>query len=483
MNFSSFAFLSVLLLLAVLGKYFLGRRSFRHEPFDEDGSLASGAASLTSEYRILKEKNMKYLIDLAYQEAVKSQTIGDALIAFDPVTIPAIVHIAKDPDTSVINEAEGKEQEQIDVMNRAFLENDMGFTFDLQAIRTHVNSQYWNEPCPRCKGSVGYSPMAQNTHEGDSHTLNIWFNNGPPFGYAMLGPPFGNLEAHEGVVVNHRTIYGGSNPKKNLGTLLIHEVGHWLGLDHTFEGESCSGVGDGVGDTAPQKTPTNTCSSAIAEVDTCPEDSLPDPVHNFMNYVDDPCAYSFTPGQALRSHITWELARAGPKQSNIPTSRPTNVFPTSSPSTSFPTRGLRGDKERIRDEIARPQRPTIETVKEDSINCPAVWPGDGTGCVMIAGFNRKKCIYYNYSEDSICTCSNDDLFWTCINGPEVEKDDSADGVELVNSEPPATEDNSNETSNTEAVPEDSSNTNTEATPDKIPALSLTGRTFSINRIP
>jgi hypothetical protein len=69
-----------------------------------------------------------------------------------------------------------------------------------------------------------------------------------------------------------------------------------------------------------------------------------------------------------------------------------------------------------------PTPPLAETVVEDTINCPAVWPGTNTDCVMIAGYNRKKCIYYEYSADSICTCGVGDpnpeaLKWTCVNGP------------------------------------------------------------------
>lgn len=255
MNTSSLGFLpfllvlllagvSVLVVLVVLSKRSLQYGAFEVDinlelngdyVFDEDGSLASpGRLDLqlrSSRNRILKEEEeTKKEIDTAYKEAIKKQSISDALRAFDHVTIPTIIHIVKDPDSSIINEAEGKEQEQIDVMNKAFLDNNMGFTFELIKIVTHVSSDFWNEPCPRCKGHEGFSPMAKATREGGGDTLNVWFNNGPPFGFAMMGSQFGYPEPDNGVVVKHTTVHGGSNPKKNLGTLLIHEVGHWLGL-------------------------------------------------------------------------------------------------------------------------------------------------------------------------------------------------------------------------------------------------------------
>lgn len=511
MQSSIFGFLSILIILSVLvfGRYFPRKSSFEDVIFDEDGSIASGVElqPKASRSRLLKEEDMRKEIDSAYKEAVKSQSISEALRAFDSVTIPAIVHIVKDEDESNINEAEGKEQEQIDVLNNAFIDNDMGFTFELKAIRTHVSSKFWNEPCPRCKGYDSTSPMAKSTREGDGDTLNIWFNNGPPFGFAMMGSPFGYDDFMDGVVVKHTTIYGGSNERKNLGTLLVHEVGHWLGLDHTFSGYSCSGDGDGVSDTAPQKNPTHTCSSEISEVDTCPDDDFPDPVHNYMNYVDDPCMHSFTPGQALKSHLTWEMARAEGTRlyTSSPTQRPIPSLPTSQ-YTPYPTRGLRNrdrdrDRDRIREDILRTRRP-LDISLEDTINCPAVWPGDGAVCVMIDGFSRKKCIYYEYGADSICTCSLSDPFWTCVNGPDLTDDDFTN-IDIGNSE-----DMSNVTVDIESIPDIDSifdlgiNTNGETTPadeetsdlsltentadetpDETPALSLLGGGDTLDRIP
>ncbi len=263
--------------------------------------------------------------------------------------------------------------------------------------------------------------------------------------------------------------------------------------DHTFEGYSCNGDGDGVSDTAPQKSPTNTCSSTISDTDTCPDqDNLPDPVHNYMNYVDDPCAHSFTPGQALKSHITWQLVRADANKVYTPSP---NMVPTTSPAdqiTAFPTRGLRPDgdrnrpdRDRIRDDVER-TRPPLEIIVEDTINCPAVWPGDGTVCVMIDGFNRKKCIYYEYSADSICTCTSKDLFWTCVHGPDYQDDDFAAGLDLSNSED---SNDGNFTLNIEDIADFSISTTTDAISDEetTSVLSLTGQTEqtdeTLNEIP
>eukprot|EP00535_Pseudo-nitzschia_heimii_P010667 CAMPEP_0197177618 /NCGR_PEP_ID=MMETSP1423-20130617/3159_1 /TAXON_ID=476441 /ORGANISM="Pseudo-nitzschia heimii, Strain UNC1101" /LENGTH=398 /DNA_ID=CAMNT_0042627193 /DNA_START=93 /DNA_END=1289 /DNA_ORIENTATION=+ len=53
----------------------------------------------------------------------------------------------------------------------------------------------------------------------------------------------------------------------------------------------------------------------------------------------------------------------------------------------------------------------------DEHNCPALWPGTNTVCVMLSGYTAKKCVYPEYGMDSVCECSAPGLTWTCANGP------------------------------------------------------------------
>lgn len=123
-------------------------------------------------------------------------------------------------------------QEQVDVLQAAY---EGAFSFTLVSVLEWENSAWWGIG----SNSAEERDMKSKTREGDCSTLNLWYTDliGGLLGWATFPSWCANGLADDGCVNLHRSAIGGTASPYDKGDTATHEVGHWLGLYHTFQGE------------------------------------------------------------------------------------------------------------------------------------------------------------------------------------------------------------------------------------------------------
>lgn len=221
--------------------------------------------------------------------------------------IPVWVHILHHTDGTG-NISDARVESQIQILNEDFMAmpgtlgengNAALIRFRLEGI-TRTANNIWHAD----QDETGYTNALAVDPQ---RNLNIYVNMADGFlGYVPFFPQEEAGTTRDRVVIFYAAFGTPTTlPDYDLGRTATHEVGHYLGLRHTFQGDcgtetspGCYSTGDLICDTAGQMGQLFGCPSSSV---TCTSEA---PKNNYMNYTDDDCMTEFTVEQVRRLRCT-----------------------------------------------------------------------------------------------------------------------------------------------------------------------------------
>lgn len=237
------------------------------------------------------------------------------------ILVPVYVHVIKGSHKGEQTVSDRKIRRSLEILRRAYAGGQSGYAYDTRysfTIKkiTYTRNDKWYHAALFNKVD---RQAKTKLHRGFSRALNLYLSGAeaqglPLLGYARFPWQYASNPKLDGVTVNVNGLPGGRARGYNLGDTVVHEVGHWLGLFHTFEsksGSGCDETNDGVADTPAEIDANFRCvdESNICDPVGMQLNGLLDPAYNFMDYTFDTCMRLFTQGQAARMDYEYATYR------------------------------------------------------------------------------------------------------------------------------------------------------------------------------
>jgi len=311
----------------------------------DDPKLIRCVTAERDSVRFLKNPGLLKLRERSEQRIqtyLQSGTSGLRVSADEIITIPVVVHVVHNQMDNVVggagnsNISDEQVQSQIDVLNEDYanksgykgfytdsLAVDTGIRFKLVGIVRKYSSQRQFSPLTDDKVLAGIS-----TPWMTSRYLNIWVcklvnsylgvaqfpvvteTNTQTTGLALKDQEDEDVLT-DGVIIDSqyfgRNSTGVSGSVYNLGRTTTHEVGHWLGLLHTWGLQYC---GTDYCEDTPRTESANetTDTNCNPKFSRCAGTVSRNMIENYMDYSPDKCMSIFTNNQKQRMRAVLALS-------------------------------------------------------------------------------------------------------------------------------------------------------------------------------
>jgi hypothetical protein len=263
-----------------MAKLVVGNREF-----DDQGTFVrSGRRCGTPQLNEFQKQRVRAHLRTARANGMDAEAVAR-------IEVPVHFHVVHDGTEGALTDQEI--DSQLNVLNDRFKPYDVVFT---KASVDRTDNPVWFQ---MTMGSAAERRAKTTLGKAQDRALNFYTAGigASLLGWATFPTDLAGDPVRDGVVILYSTLPGGSTAPYDLGLTAVHEVGHWLGLYHTFEG-GCTPPGDEVADTPFEASPN--FGPANPSRDTCPNDSGNDPTTNYMDYTDDAGMTEFSPGQVTR---------------------------------------------------------------------------------------------------------------------------------------------------------------------------------------